>query len=91
MKLKSGREVKLKDLTQAQREECEDAIQFRQYKDGSTGILGLNKGKGLWCQYGLGLENRESLLEYSEDDLNEIMIEVKERTNRGVNPTKSAS
>ena len=88
MKLKSGREVTLVDLTQAQREECEDALQFRQYTDGSTGLLGLNKAKGLWCQHGLGLEDRETLLEYSEDELMEIMVEVKERTNRGKNPTK---
>ena len=88
MKLKSGRDVKLIDLTQAQREECEDALQFRQYIDGSTGILGLNKAKGLWCQYGIGLKKHEDLVGYSEDDLTEIMVEVKERTNRGKNPTK---
>ena len=88
MKLKSGREVKLIDLTYAQRTECEDAAIVRRYADGSFEVTNLNKARTLWCKYGLGLEDTEELNEFSSDELAKIQDEVQERSIRGKNPTK---
>ena len=91
MKLKSGRDVKLVDLTYAQREECEDAATVRRFSDGSFEVTNLNKARTLWCRYGLALEEVEDLNDFSSDELAEIGDEIQERATRGVNPTKSAS
>ena len=90
MKLKSGRDVKLVDLTMAQRIECEDTAIIKHYPDGSEETLNQLESVTKWCQFGLGV-SLEDLNEYSDDELLEIFLHVRKSATRGVNPTKSAS
>ncbi len=90
LKLTSGKEVALHDLTYAQREECENATSIKTHLDGSIEFIGLTKARTLWCLYGLGLEDREKLNQYSTDDLMDIMMAVKDKAEK-VNPTKGDS
>ena len=91
MKLKSGREVKLVDLTMAQRIECEDTALIKHYPDGSEETLNQLASVVKWCQHGLGVKSLEDLNGYSDPELLEIFVLVRKAATRGVNPTKSAS
>lgn len=85
VKLASGREVELKDLTYSQREECEDIPSIITYPNGSMEFKGLAKARSAWCMYGLGVK-KEELNKYSPDELIEIMTLVKEKAEQ-INPT----
>ncbi len=88
MKLKSGRDVKLVDLTYAQREEADNASHLK-IIPGQAGmeVINVAKSRTLWCLYGLGLEDSEKLMQYSDSELNEIMIAVKGAATKGTDPT----
>lgn len=90
LKLASGREVALHDLTYDQREECESATTIKTYPDGSMEFVGQFRAQSLWCMYGLGLESKDGLNKYSDDELAEIGIAIMERA-RKVNPTRPDS
>ncbi len=91
LKLSSNREVELNDLTYAQREECEDSVSLVRLPDGGLEIRHTARTRTLWCYYGLGLDDKEKLNEYSNDELDDIMVEVSERAAKAQNPTTAAS
>ena len=72
----------------AQRIECEDTAVIRHHPDGSDETLNQLASVTKWCQFGLGVATLEGLNEYSDDELLEIFLLVRERATRGVNPTK---
>ena len=89
--LTTGRKVILHDLTWAQREECENATTVRLREGGSMEVLNLARARTLWCRYGLALDEEDMLHCYDSGELDEIMIEVKERATRAKDPTGPAS
>lgn len=90
MKLSTGKEVEIKKLTYVQREECNDVISTLIHPDESIEFKGLVKARSLWCMYGLGLNDKEELSEYTTDELIEIMNLVKDKANE-INPTRPPS
>ena len=90
MKLSTGREVKLKDISMAQREECEDATIRIVHEDGSIEIKGLSRTRNLWAMYGLDCE-LEALSKYTSAELDEIMLEVGTKAGVYKDPTEQES
>ena len=88
--LSTGKEVQLRHLTMADREQCEDAICHRYDGDGNLILEGLARTRNLWCRKGLG-SDLEALLEYTSAELNELALEVRRRAGQFQDPTGQES
>jgi len=92
IKLTSKKEVEIRDLTYAEREECEILISGTMMQVGDkmkiTDPERYYRYRTKACMYGLNLDNPELLNIHSSKDLDRIAAEVLDRATMGVNPTE---
>jgi len=88
VKLSTGKEVKVRELSIDEVDFCNDASQIKYDKDGDPIILNLSKSRTAWLRKGLSKSEDELTLDktiksFSETEKNELLIEIKELQDTG--------
>ena len=98
MKLKSGKEVELRDVTFAEREEVQNLVTVGQSAEGMITMQNTVKARNMWVRFGLKTPDVDGERAYvldkvmnalSDEELNEISIAVREKTELGDNEKKA--
>ena len=86
-KLSTDKEVDLHELTQIQRQECENTIIREVSLDGRVAIRNGTLARNLWCQYGMKTD-LDGLADFTSAELDEIMLEVGRKAGVYADPTE---
>ena len=84
VKLKSGKEVKVKEMSIDDIDNCSDLMTFSMKGDSISTIHGLSKARTAWMRKGLGGDVSDKFLKsLSEEDKNELSQIIQEHQRLG--------
>ena len=84
VKLKSGKEVKLKDMSVDDIDNCSDLMTFSMKGDSISTVHGINKTRTAWIRKGVGGDVTDKFLKsLSEEDKNELSQKIQDHQRLG--------
>ena len=84
VKLKSGKEVKIKEMSIDDIDACSDLMTFSMKGDNISTIHGISKARTSWLRKGIGGDVSDKFLKsLSEDEKNELSQKIQEHQRLG--------